>query len=350
MYIRHGMIFMKQSIFHLEKLLKYLKESSITIDENSHLVGEYLLDLNPNSFTVSAWIKNAQTNPNLTRTIIAKGDKLQMRLNALNQVEVWMDDDNGAKITSTMTISDTNWHQVSFVYNSGTIFLYIDGVLDHSKQNIEAPTPNFNYLSIGSLYIDKNTISNPLLGEIDEVYIWNQALTENQVRYLMNQEVERFEVSGTDYVSGKIIPGATLSSEIPLIPWSTLTVYYDFNSFCGTAVEGLTDARNCLRLNYLVNDKMIVDAQTAPLPYMSALDGDWDTPVTWSNNEDQVIPNSVGLDGTTKIDWNIVQISDNITSGDRDISLLGLIQTRDTLRIADSIVTQKKKPMQARNY
>lgn len=321
--------------FSFGKISKVSRNSSITIASNTHLVGEYLLDLNPNSFTVSAWVKSAPSAN--TRTIIAKGDKLQMRLNTSSQVEVWMDDVNGAKITSTMTISDTNWHQVSFVYNSGTIFLYIDGVLDHSKQNIEAPTPNFNYLSIGSLYIDKNTISNPLLGEIDEVYIWNQALTERQVRYLMNQEVERFDVSSTDYVSGKIIPGATLSSEIASIPWSTLTVYYDFNSFCGTAVEGLTDARNCLRLNYLVTNKSIVDEQTAPLPYLSAADGDWDMPATWSNSADQAIPNSIGLDGSTKIDWNIVQISNNIL-GNRDITLLGLIQTKDTLRIMDPVV------------
>jgi trimeric autotransporter adhesin len=333
--------FHETKYFTFGKASKVSQKSSITIGSNSHLVGEYLLDLNPNSFTVSAWIKSVPSaNPSANpRTIIAKGDKLQMRLNASNQVEVWMDDANAEKIKSTMVIDDNYWHQVSFVYNSGTIFLYIDGVLDKSKQNIDAPTPNFNYLSIGSLYIDKNTVSNPLLGEIDEVYIWNQALTERQLRYLMNQEVERFDVSGIDYVSGKIIPAGAASSEIPSIPWSTLTVYYDFNSFCGSAVEGLTDARNCLRLNYLVTNKSIVDEQTAPLPYLSAANGDWNTPATWSNNADQVPPNSAGLDGTTKIDWNIVKLAHNVTSGDKDISLLGLIQTDGTLTIADPIVT-----------
>uniref|UniRef100_UPI00356A929F LamG-like jellyroll fold domain-containing protein n=1 Tax=Mariniflexile sp. TaxID=1979402 RepID=UPI00356A929F len=331
--------FHETQYFSFGKASKVSRNSSITIDENTHLVGEYLLDLNPNSFTVSAWIKSAASTTN-PRTIIAKGDKLQMRLNTSSQVEVWIDDVSGAKITSNMAITDGNWHQVSFVYNSGTIFLYIDGVLDKSEQNIEAPTPNFNYLSIGSLYIDKDAVSNrnPLLGEIDEVYIWNQALTERQVRYLMNQEVERFDVSSTDYVSGKVIPGATLSNEIVSIPWSTLSVYYDFNSFCGTAVEGLTDARNCLRLNYLVPNKSIVDEQTAPLPYLSAVDGVWDAPATWSNSADQAIPNSIGLDGITEIDWNIVQISNNIL-GNRDITLLGLIQTKDTLRIMDPVVT-----------
>ena len=119
------------------------------------------------------------------------------------------------------------------------------------------------------------------------------------------------------------------------IAWSNLKAYYDFNSFYGSTVEGLTDDRNFLRLNYLVKNKALVDVQTTPTPYISANDGAWDTPLTWSNNADQVPPNSVGLDGTTKRDWNIVHISHNITSGDRDISLLGLIQTGGILTIAD---------------
>ncbi|MGE5943304.1 MAG: T9SS type A sorting domain-containing protein, partial [Flavobacteriales bacterium] len=82
-------------------------------------------------------------------------------------------------------------------------------------------------------------------------------------------------------------------------------------------------------------NKDIVDNQTTPLPYISANDGAWDLASTWSNSLDQMIPNSLSLDGVTIIDWNIVQIAHDITSGDRDIYLLGLIQTSGTLTIAD---------------
>jgi hypothetical protein len=54
-----------------------------------------------------------------------------------------------------------------------------------------------------------------------------------------------------------------------------------------------------------------------------------------ASSADQVIPNSMGLDGTTTVDWNIVQLDHSISSGDRDISVLGLVQTDGTLTIAD---------------
>ncbi|NNC49744.1 MAG: T9SS type A sorting domain-containing protein, partial [Flaviramulus sp.] len=77
-----------------------------------------------------------------------------------------------------------------------------------------------------------------------------------------------------------------------------------------------------------------------PLPYISAANGDWDTPATWVNSTDQIIPNSLSLDGVTTINWNIVETAHDIISGDRDISLLGLIQTNGILTIADPIETQ----------
>jgi Concanavalin A-like lectin/glucanases superfamily len=319
--------------FTFGKTSKLTGNRSVSIASGDYLVGESAMNLNPNAFTVSAWVKSTSTAS--TRTIMAKGSKLQMRLNASDQVEVTLDDLVTAKFTSTMTIGDGKWHQISFVYKSGTIFLYIDGVLDKSVQDVVPPSPNFNHFSVGAIYDEKNTITNPFLGEIDEIYIWNQALTEDQVRYLMNQEIERFDISGTDYVTGKTIPQASASNEVATIPWSYLQAYYDFNSFYGSTIEGLTDDRNFLRLKYLAKDKTVADTQTIAVPYVSAADGEWSIANTWSNNADQVPPNSLSLDGVTMIDWNIVQTSHNITSGNKDVSVLGLVQTAGKITIAD---------------
>lgn len=324
--------------FTFGKVPKLTINRTVNISSGDYLVGEYALNLNIDAFTISAWVKSASSSN--TRTIMAKGEKLQLRLNSSDQVEVMVDDTVTPRFTSTMTLDDGKWHQVTFVYKSGTIFLYIDGVLDKSEQDVEPPTPNFNRFSLGALYVDKNNITNPFLGEIDEVYVWDQELTQDQVKYLMNQEVERFDISGIDYVDGKIIPQASASNEIGTIPWSNLKAYYDFNSFYGSTVEGLTDERNFIRLKYLSKDKDFTGDQTGPFPYVSAANGAWDTGATWSNNADQVIPNSVSLDGSTIIDWNIVEISHDITTGDRDVSLLGLIQTAGTLTIADPVDTQ----------
>ena len=319
--------------FTFGKVSQLSENHSITIGSGDYLIGEFALNLNIDAFTISAWVKSAPSTN--TRTIMAKGSKLQLRLNGSSQVEVMVDDDVTPRFTSTMALNDSKWHQITFVYSSGTIFLYIDGILDKSEQNVEPPTPNFNHFSIGAVHINTTTNLNYFLGEIDEVYVWDQELTQAQVRYLMNQEIERFDISGTDYVNGKVLPQASGSNEVATIPWSKLKAYYNFNSFYGSTVEGLTDHIHFLRLKYLNKNKAIVDTQTAPLPYVSAANGAWDTATTWSNNADQMVPNSLSLDGVTIIDWNIVEIGHDITSGDRDISLLGLKQTTGALTIAD---------------
>lgn len=319
--------------FTFGKVSRLSEDHSVSIASGDYLVGDVPMNLNADKFAVSAWVKSSPSAN--TRTIMAKGSKLQLRLNTSGQVEVTLDDLASAKFTSATSISDDNWHQITFVYKSGTIFLYIDGVLDHTENDVVAPSPNFNHFSVGVIYDDKNTISNPFLGEIDEIYIWNQALTEAQVKYLMNQEVERFDVSGTDYVTGKVVPYSAACNEVASIPWSDLEVYYNFNSFYGSVVEGLSNSRQFLRLNHLDKDKALIDDQTAPLPYVTVADGAWDNPATWSNIADQRIPNSLSLDGVTMVDWNIVDLNHNISSGDRDISVLGLKNNTGTLTIAD---------------
>ncbi|MCF7568901.1 T9SS type A sorting domain-containing protein [Sabulilitoribacter arenilitoris] len=324
--------------FTFGKTSNLSEKHSISIVSGDYLLGEYNLNLSVDNFTISAWIKCAANASN--RTVMAKGEKLQIRLNTSGNIEVYIDDAVTPKYTSNVDVDDGKWHHTTFVYHSGTILMYIDGVLDKSVQDIVHPSPNFNNYAIGAVYIDKNNIINPLLGEIDEVYVWDFALNENQIRYLMNQEIERFDIAGTDYVDGKTLPQASASNEIANIPWSNLRVYYDFNSFYGSTIEGLTDNRFFLRLNYLNKTKEIVDNQTTPLPYVSIDNGAWDAGTTWSNSSDQMEPNSLSLDGATVIDWNIAEISHDITSGDRDISLLGLIQTAGTLTIADPVDPQ----------
>ncbi|WP_242202305.1 LamG-like jellyroll fold domain-containing protein [Aestuariivivens insulae] len=321
--------------FTFAKVSKLSENHSVHIDSGDYLVGDYSLNLNINEFTISAWVK-ADASQTSTRTIMAKGDKFQLRLNSSHQVEVMMDDDVTPRFTTAMALNDNKWHQITFVYNSGTIFLYVDGVLDKSEQNVVAPSLNYNWFSVGALYIDKSNIINPFLGDIDEVYIWDQGLNEDQVRYLLNQEVEK---GVGDFVSGKALPQASSSNEVSAVSYSKLKAYYDFNSFYGSTVEGLSDAQNFLRLKYLAKDKAMVDTQSIPVPYQSVANGEWGSSSTWSGGAYQMMPNALSLDGTTYIDWNIVELNHDISSGDKDITVLGLKQNSGTLTIADPIVT-----------
>ncbi|MDP3313919.1 LamG-like jellyroll fold domain-containing protein [Lutibacter sp.] len=299
--------------FTFGKVPKLTEKSAVNIGLTDFLVGEYSLNLNPFAFTVSAWVKGNNTAS--IRTIMAKGSKLQLRLNAAHKIEVMVDDDATPRFTSNMILNDLKWHHIAFVYQSGTIFLYVDGVLDQSAQGVNPPTPNFNRFSIGAVYIDAHTIDSPFLGGIDEVYVWNLALTGDQVNFLMNQEIEQ---------NGALVRGKVIPKDIPSMPWAYLAAYYDFNSFYGTTVEGQTNDRFFLRINYRAVAKTIVSTQTAPLPYITKANGDWNIAGTWLNNTVQNIPNSISLKAGTDVEGNIVQIAHNVASTSNKV-VLGLL-------------------------
>lgn len=298
---------------------KYLVNISAT--DPDFLVGEYALNLNSGSFTVGCWIRNDGSS-STNKTIFSKGVNLGMRLNASNKIEAFWD--GTIQFTSNTTIADNKWHYVAAVYYEGSADLYIDGILETSTFNLTNPTPNFTRFSVGAIYESKSSITAPFRGEIDQIYIWDKALTANQINYLMNQEIVKY--SGNNTVDGAVLPYPIIKNEVSSIEWSKLKAYYDFNSFYGTTVEGLTDENNFLRIKYLNKNKQITGTQTAPLPYETIADGLWSDSSIWKNGSVQKIPNDNSIVNASPIpivNGCIVQINHNIEATS-NIKLLGL--------------------------
>jgi hypothetical protein len=85
--------------------------------------------------------------------------------------------------TSSITIADTNWHHIALVFTraSNATQIYVDGTLrTTATKNLEADGAA-HVVAIGNLH-GANTFS----GLIDEVRIYNQALTAGQVQTDMN--------------------------------------------------------------------------------------------------------------------------------------------------------------------
>lgn len=303
--------------FTFGKTEKAISKSLVNLSSGNFLVGEYALNLNSGSFSIACWIRN---NSSGERTIISKGLSLELKLNSANKIEGYWD--GVLKFVSNTTIPDFKWHHVTAVYHLGSAHLYIDGMLDVSVFNLTNPTPNYARFSIGAKYVSKSDIRTPFFGEIDEVTIWDEGLTAAQVNFLMNQEVQK---GATSMAMGKIIPESVAKNEFVAIPWTSLKAYYDFNSFYGSTVEGLTDERNFLRINYLSKSKAITNTQTAPLPYETIADGAWEDETIWKNGAVQKIPNDMSIvDPTKVVSGNVVAIKHNITSSGNK-TVLGLI-------------------------
>ncbi|MDO9262145.1 MAG: LamG-like jellyroll fold domain-containing protein, partial [Flavobacteriaceae bacterium] len=311
--------------FSIAKTEKITGSFQVNTASGDYLVSENNINLNPSAFTISAWIQNG--NATGIRTIIAKGTDYEVRLNAAKVEVLW---NGSSRITSTASVTDNKWHQIAVTFATGTAHLFIDGILDQTIASLpNPPSPTTAKFSIAARFNNKFT-STPFEGNIDEIRIWDSALTVNQLRYMMNQEIEKFT---DDTVNGTILPQTITRNEVKTIPWANLKTYFNLNSIYGTAVEDQSNQRNFARIKYLSANKQIVNTQTAPLPYETSATGNWETAATWKNGGIQTLPNS------SNINWNIVNLKHNVsaTIGHTVLGLMNDALTKLTVQASDSL-------------
>ncbi|MEQ3796454.1 HYR domain-containing protein [Flavobacteriaceae bacterium MJ-SS4] len=298
-------------------------------------------------FSIECWIKpDAVTNSgdpnNAIQTIISKRNVNDFNkgydLRLVNNIISFSFDQS--LISSPYPIGTDRWYHIAVtrldVGNNKVYSLYIDGVLVNSL-SANPPTDNNYECIIGAMGAGNppNKPVNYFSGWIDEVRIWNKALNVQHIRQMMNQEIKQL---GTN-VGGEVIPtkiyGVDTNQdgvEEDLLTWANLVAYYrmdtsDINCgyLNGTAGKGVAG-----KLRYITTE----EDQTAPMPYTTIADGNWyDTSASspWTYGDSVWdYPNALGVDNSTRIDWNIVKTSHDIESdltsvNPRNITLLGLI-------------------------
>ncbi len=282
-------------------------ERSINFDGISdYLDMENVLNLNASQFTVSAWIK--RTSGSLNTSILSKRDfayteGYDLKIDATGNVEMSWKNGSTQFITSDTVIPENEWHQVAVIYDGSDATLYIDGVLDITK-SLTAPTTTNQSFFVAAAGKDSPTAH--FEGNIDEVRVWNTALTADQLHFIMNQEIEK----NTSFVSGKITLTTITKNETATIPWSNLAGYYPMSIYTYTNTNDESDNNNQGALRNLNT----VDFQTAPLPYKSDANGNWDSNASWLNGSLQTIPGATSIvDNTKSVDWNIIETNHDLT-------------------------------------
>jgi hypothetical protein len=147
-------------------------------------------------------------------------------------------------------------------------------------------------------------------GEMDEVRVFNKALTDDEIQKMVYQELD--DVKG--FNSGVVIPrdiSPTIGAN--LIQYYRMDVYKDdiLDNLTTPAIDVLTGAK-------MYNIKNIYP-QTAPMPYVTKADGDWSNASSWLHGTIW----DIASEATNK-DWAIVQIKNNVTTSIRH-STAGLI-------------------------
>ncbi|MBD0725383.1 hypothetical protein B6A10_09350 [Flavobacterium sp. L1I52] len=289
------------------------------VDDNINFKNKFNLD--SGNFSIECWIKSNAANSN-TQTILSKHlsptatDGYDLRI-VNNKVAFYW---NNNAVTTTNSIDTDRWYHVALIFDGTNYNLYIDGILEKTTAGSNPSTNSVDFI-IGAMSQNTDVPYNYFNGWIDELRLWNTALNEDQIRRMMNQEIEN---DGSNNVKGVIVP-----KNISGINWSNLSGYYQMNNSDDISNGYLVD-QSGNNNNGKLKGIYLPEPDTAPIPYTSGANGAWETDETWTNYEVWDPPYSLGIDNSTPIDWNIVKTSHNISStGNKTV--LGLLVNSNTI-------------------
>lgn len=142
-------------------------------------------------FSLFAWVKRASNGEmNIISKEDADNDGWRLQFTSGNAVRCSVD---AIDIDSTLTITDTNWHHVGCIIDrDGNGQVYIDGNANGSATAISSEVmANTSNIKIGVQSF--TTLQEYFDGQIDDVRIYNYALSRDQIRKVMiNDSIVRF--------------------------------------------------------------------------------------------------------------------------------------------------------------
>ncbi|WP_158846219.1 LamG-like jellyroll fold domain-containing protein [Algibacter sp. L1A34] len=248
--------------------------------------------------TLMAWIK---IEPGAT------GDRVVVGQNSFNIMVT-----NGGRIKVEAN-SDTRegstalpegiWVHVGATYSStdGEFIVYVNGdplPVVSVANSLFTDTSNF---TIGRT---PNTDTRYFEGEIDEVRLFNEALSETSFQRMVYQEL-----SDTNFNQGAIVP---LDIDAANTFNTSLVRYFKMDTFKDDIVDDATtltiDVGTGARLHNIKN----IYFQTAPLPYETKAVGSWSSTNTWLHGDVWDIDAEA-----TNQDWSIVHVKHSLTTATR---------------------------------
>ncbi len=158
---------------------------------NDYVETPFVIDPSANnSLSAFAWIKTADTHGTIMQQLDGSGTTGRTYLYINNSyLNTNLKNSGGASLADdTINLSDNKWHHVGVVWNrdTDTRQLYIDGAV--VKSDVLPGDPELEF-SDGGMHFGANKQQPPTgwfyTGLMDEMYIYNIALDQNNVTYLM---------------------------------------------------------------------------------------------------------------------------------------------------------------------
>ena len=180
--------------------------------------------------TVSAWIKTG-TYPERYSSIVYKGDPRTPDITNRSFL-LFLREDGGIQLASSPkgmgeyyvssvpgTITLNRWHHVTGVIDSknNLMKLYIDGTLSRVSffQGANGIYESFHPLRIGNSHEEERPTHSLFIGQIDEVCVWNIAMTDKQIQDSIKKQLTGTEKGLVAYWNFDKIADDTVSDLSP---------------------------------------------------------------------------------------------------------------------------------------
>lgn len=213
---------------------------------------------------------------------------------------------NGTTLTfETITLNTAQWYHVGAVFGGGLLKLFLNGEMVASIEATGSITTDATALTLGK---DPSASTMYFNGKMDELRVFNVALTNEQFQRMVYQEIQ----NTASQVRGTVIP-----KDIGALPFANLLRYYRMDVYKNDIIDDLSTPAVDTGTGMKIYNNKTINVQQAPMPFVTERDGDFATAVDSPTNEIR------GMDIMDQ-DWSIVQVKHNI-SETADNTDLGMI-------------------------
>jgi hypothetical protein len=132
-------------------------------------------------FSIEAWVKRGSTNKASQTSgggeLLGYGSGGYL-LGLQDDGHPFLSRVDSSQVTAGVQIVDTNWHHLAVTKSSSTVYFYLD-----STPNLVSPySPGFVFSSSVAIGARGDNYHNSFLGLIDEIAVFNRALSSNEVQ------------------------------------------------------------------------------------------------------------------------------------------------------------------------
>lgn len=261
--------------------------------------------------TIMGWIKLSPNMPgngfligqdNLNLRIVQNGNSKTLVATAKNQ-----------SITFAQNVSVNRWYHVAVVYDNSAnekLALYVNG----KKEAVATASLLSGNLapSTAKFTMGKNPTSATefFKGGIDEVRVFNVALTQDALQKMVYQEITQ---------NGSKIRGEVIPRDIEGTSWTSLLAYFRMDD----STNNITDRTNHTNLAQVYNSAAFA-SQQAPMPFVTTQSGSLASAVSQNNAVN-------GADASSS--WSIIHVMHDINLPENRTVLGVLIDPEVTVRL-----------------